>query len=450
MNKLLAKLQGRRAEITAEMRTLHVTAADEDRGFSEEEQASYDGLTVAIEANTAAITRETTIREAERQLIPLDAGDDGAQLVALTDPNQQQADEQKWGSFGEFLGAVHGAAVARHPSEWDSRLTAPQAAITGLGEAVNSEGAFLVGTDFARELMMKTHSSNAILGASGYSGPTRIPISTNANSTKIPAIDETSRADGSRFGGVQAFWEAEAAQITSSKPKFRQISLDLKKLTGLAYATEEMLQDSATLEAIISKGFRDEFNFKIQDALINGLGSGLPMGILAAPCLVSVAKETGQAPASIVKENIDKMWSRMHPSGVPGSVWFINQNCYPSLFAMTLDVGTGGMPVYLPPGGLSASPYGTLMGRPVVPIEQCQTLGTKGDILYCDWEEYVYADKGTIDAATSIHIRFDYAETAFRFLYRADGQPAWNAPLTPYKGGSGSTTSPFISLATRA
>ena len=66
------------------------------------------------------------------------------------------------------------------------------------------------------------------------------------------------------------------------------------------------------------------------------------------------------------------------------AVWFINQDIEPQLFTMGLTVGMGGMSVYMPPGGLSGNMYGTLFGRPVVPIEQCQTLGDKGDILLAD------------------------------------------------------------------
>jgi hypothetical protein len=51
---------------------------------------------------------------------------------------------------------------------------------------------------------------------------------------------------------------------------------------------------------------------------------------------------------------------------------------------MSMVIGTGGVPVYLPPGGLSHAPFGTLMGRPVMPLEFCETLGTEGDIVLAD------------------------------------------------------------------
>jgi HK97 family phage major capsid protein len=139
------------------------------------------------------------------------------------------------------------------------------------------------------------------------------------------------------------------------------------------------------------------------------------------------------------------MWARLWGKSWPKSIWFINQDLIPKLCQMELAVSTaGGSLTYMPPGGLSQSPYATLMGRPVIPIEQCQTLGTKGDILLTDFGEYLLIDKGGIESASSIHVRFQYDESAFRFVYRCDGQPKWNAALTPFKGSN--TQSPFVAL----
>ena len=115
---------------------------------------------------------------------------------------------------------------------------------------------------------------------------------------------------------------------------------------------------------------------------------------------------------------------------------------------MGLVVGTGGTPAYMPPGGLSASPYGTLFGRPVIAVEYCATLGTLGDIMLVDLNEYLMIDKGGMESASSIHVRFIYDETTFRFVYRVDGQPIWNSALTPFKGTN--TQSPYVVLAARA
>jgi len=347
----------------------------------------------------------------------------------------QDEGDKPWKSFGEFLTAVvradTGGAV-------DPRLKA-----TGLSETVPADGGFLVEQEFVDEILKRTYETGILA-----SRCRRIPVGANANGIKIPAVNETSRADGSRWGGVQAYWAAEAGSKTASTPQFRQMSLELKKLVGLCYATDEMLQDATALESIIKQAFSEEFGFKIDDAIVRGDGAGKPLGILNSPCLVTVSKESGQDADTIVTENIIKMWSRMYGRSRQNAVWLINQDIEPQLYTMSLAVGTGGIPVYMPANGLSGQPYGTLFARPVLPIEQCSTLGDKGDIILADFSQYLLIDKGAMQSATSIHVKFVYDETAFRFVYRIDGQPTWNSALTPYKGSN--TLSPFVTLAERA
>jgi len=105
----------------------------------------------------------------------------------------------------------------------------------------------------------------------------------------------------------------------------------------------------------------------------------------------------------------------------------------------------------MPAGGISGQPYGTLFGLPVLPIEQAATLGTQGDVILADLTNgYILAEKGGIKSDMSIHVQFIYDESVFRFVLRIDGQPVRATALTPYKGGSGSTQSHFITLDTRA
>jgi hypothetical protein len=47
----------------------------------------------------------------------------------------------------------------------------------------------------------------------------------------------------------------------------------------------------------------------------------------------------------------------------------------------------------------------------------------------------------------SMHVRFEFAEQAFRFIYEVDGQPWLAAAITPYKGSA--TLSTFVTLASR-
>ena len=83
----------------------------------------------------------------------------------------------------------------------------------------------------------------------------------------------------------------------------------------------------------------------------------------------------------------------------------------------------------------------------MIPVEYSNTLGTQGDIVLADYSQYGIVDKGGIQAASSMHVAFLTDEMVFRITYRVDGEPLWNAQLTPFKGSN--TLSPFVSLASR-
>jgi HK97 family phage major capsid protein len=115
---------------------------------------------------------------------------------------------------------------------------------------------------------------------------------------------------------------------------------------------------------------------------------------------------------------------------------------------MSIAVGTGGIPVYMPAGGASQSPYSTLFGRPVIPIEQCSKLGDKGDIILTDLSAYVGTEKGGMQIDSSIHVQFLYDEQVFRFRYRFNGAPYYSSTVASYKN-SNFTMSPFVTLEAR-
>lgn len=343
-------------------------------------------------------------------------------------------------SFGQQLTAIMRAGIPG--GQTDPKLHQVQGAATGLNETTPSDGGFLVQQDFSTMLLESIYETGFLASRCN-----RISISGNANSIKLPGVDETSRATGSRWGGIQGFWQDEASEKTKSKPKFRNVELSLKKLIGLCYATDELIEDAAVLETVITQGFSDEFGFLIDDAILNGTGAGMPLGILNSGCLVTQDKEAGQADKTIILENLVNMLSRMPMRNRRTAAWFINQEVEPQLYTLSLAVGTGGSSYYMHSGGASASPYSSLFGRPVIPIEQCAALGDLGDVIFADFGSYLLAEKGGIKADVSIHVQFIYDESVFRFVLRVDGCPSLASAITPYKGAS--DLSPFVVLQAR-
>lgn len=367
-------------------------------------------------------------------------GAQGARAAAGRITVHDNREDKPFANFGEFLQCVRNAAA--EPSARDPRLN-PRAAALGANEAVGSEGGFLVGKDVAGEIMQEAHDE-AVL----FPKCAEVPISSNANGVAINGVDETSRANGARWGGVQIYHASEAGSASASKPKFRQIELKLKKLLGFFYATDEIVTDAAALGAVAQKAFSEEFAFVLDDVVIRGNGAGQGLGMLNCGALVTQSKESGQAADTFVAANVSKMWQRMLPRARKRAVWYINSEVEPQLDQLNFGVSTaGGQLVYIGQGGLKDNPTPMLKGRPVVVIEQASAIGDVGDVILADVGYMKMATKGGMEQAESIHVQFLTGENTFRFTLRYDMQPSLAKPITPYKGTA--TQSPFVTLEAR-
>lgn len=310
----------------------------------------------------------------------------------------------------------------------DKRLNPYKA--TGLNEAVPSEGGFLLPNQISDGIYENMWSVGNVLSLF-------TPIPVEGNSLTLRAVDETSRATGSRMGGVTGYWMAEAETKTASKPKFRNIDLKLKKVAALVYATDELLDDARALESWLTRNVPNELRFMVEAAIINGLGAASPLGILQSNALIQATRTDAN---KINAADVGGMWARRY-LGPQDYVWFANASVMPQLYQMAV----GNQPVYVPPGGFSQSPYGMLFGRPVIETEYNPNLGTVGDLLLASPSQYATITKGGIQSATSIHVKFVEDETAFRFVFRVDGQPIWASSVTAFDGVN--TISPFVALA---
>ncbi len=349
-------------------------------------------------------------------------------------------------SFGEFASEVRRAGFIKAPTPrlMQTYNTPAYAAVIGMNEGISSEGGALIPPQFSQAIMSRVNAADSLLSRTNqYTIP--------ADTMTWPRNLESSRATGSRAGGVRTYWRGEGNAPSTSFPKFGKFTLNLHKLISLAGVTDELLRDAnaSVLEKYLFDTFTDEITFETNAAIVAGTGAGQPIGLKGAPCAVSVSKESGQVAATIVPANIVKMWSRLWAGCRANAVWLINQDTEPQLNLMSFGLGTAGVMMYLPPGGLSAAPYATLMGRPVLAVEQCETLGTAGDIILTDLQQYVTASNGGGPVMqSSMHLYFDTDQMAFRVTYRIDGAPWWASAITPYKGTA--TQSCIVTLATRA
>jgi HK97 family phage major capsid protein len=429
--ELRTKLQGY-ADSTDEIVNL---ADTENRDLTDDELATVESNRVEAEKLDKQIkARETHVKVnagAGRRVAAEPAAGAAARV-----PAQPRNDNGRGGfrSFGEFAVQVRAAGAGTTP---DNRLLA--AASTYGNEGTGADGGFAVPPTFRTDIWQKVMDEENLLSRCA-------PLTTGGNSITIPK-DETTPWDTS--GGVQAYWEAEAATVTQSKPALSMSNIRLNKLMALVPISDELLEDAPGLESWLRAKAPGKMAAKINTAIIGGTGVGQPLGILSAPCTISVAKETSQPADTIYFANINKMWSRMYAPSRRNAVWLINQDIEPQLDAMAFDpAASSKVPVYLPPGGVSGSPYASLKGRPVVPLEACSTIGDQGDIILADLNQYWALTKGQdIRTDVSMHLYFDQGLQAFRFTFRVNGQPAWGKSIAPQNGTL--TRSCFVTLDAR-
>lgn len=419
------RLTALRAEVTdlTDQRDAIVATADEAGvDLTEAQLAEVETLTGQIEAKGKQITARETIASARsgvgRRSAPEPTLDANGKRLVGTPSAQRLGARGGFKTFGEF-------AVAVRATPGDQRL---QGAATTYGnEGTGADGGFAVPPEFRREIWEKVMGEENLLTRTDQ-------LVTAGNSITIPK-DETTPWQSS--GGVLAYWESEAGAITQSKIALQDATIRLNKLTALVPMTDELMEDAPALDSYLRAKAPAKMVSKLNTAVIRGTGVGQPLGILNSGSVITVSKESGpQTADTVIYKNVVNMWSRLYGPCRRNAAWYINQDIEPQLLRMAFDEGaTDKYPVYLPANGAAGSPYATLMGRPVIPVEACSTLGDLGDIILADLSQYMTVSKGgNIKTDVSIHLFFDQSLTAYRFVFRVAGQPWWGSTITPQYG----------------
>lgn len=351
-------------------------------------------------------------------------------------------DQGGWGfgHAGEYFQAVRNASIGRGI---DDRLV-HNAATTYGSEGVGPDGGFAVPPDYRSSIQQLVGGEGSMLGMTDAQ-------QTSSNQLIVP-VDEAAPWHSS---GVRAYWMDEAGAATQTKPDLKPLTVRANKLGALVYLTDELLEDAPAMGAYVNSKAPLAMNWKINDAIINGDGVAKPLGLLNAPCKVTVTKEGSQSAATLLAMNILKMWARLLPDSQQRAVWLYNVDILPQLASLNFqfkdNTGAGiaaGAAAFMPPGGLSGNTYATLMGRPMIPTEACQTLGTEGDIILWDPMGYLSVTKRQgVRQDMSIHVEFEKDLTAFRFIFRVGGQPWLSGPVARANGSN--TLSTVVTLQTR-
>jgi HK97 family phage major capsid protein len=448
MSAKLRALQARKADQIKAAREFNdateAKAAAENRGWTAEETTQYESLLTAAAGTDAAIDRERVLSAQEAGMtaaLPAGAShvDIGAAARVHVAENTDSDPRRGFKSFGDYAKSVRAAALGqRQGIAMDQRLVPLAAApSTFSGEGSASDGGILIPSGFSKDIFTLSLMEDALLPLTD-----NMPI--DGNNMLIPKDETTPWGTN----GVRAYWQSEATAGTPTKPVLGGMDLRLKKLMALVPVSDEMVADTSALDAYLPTKVAASIRWKTNEAILFGAGNGTPVGALSGGAVVTQAKDSGQATLTLSATNLANMISRLPPGSFPRAVWLINNNVLPALFTITL----GNYPIYLPAGapvgGLQNSPYGSLLGRPIVISQHAKSFTSQGDVILVDLNYYQAITKAEgVQTATSMHLYFDADALAFRTTFRMDGQPKIAAPISPANGST--TLSPFVQLASR-
>jgi HK97 family phage major capsid protein len=333
-------------------------------------------------------------------------------------------------SLHDFARSVRMACTGKG---MDERLERIQKA-NGASEGINADGGFAVPVQYASNVYDDIMGQDSL-----FNRCFKVPMT--SNSVKLPALNYTTQGSF----GVTAYWTNEGGTITTSKPAYRQPQLTLNKLAALVPVTEELLEDGIAIEPIITKLAAEAITYQLNNAIIRGDGVGKPVGIIGHASTVAVAAESsGNGAGTLIAANVIKQ--RMRQINPSRAVWIANKDTEQQMLTMQ---DAAGRYLYFAPGSFAGKPDGRLLGMDVVPLINCSTVGTVGDIICADMQGYVIGYKTTgPQMAMSIHLYFNTDEVAYRWTFRVDGRPWRDATLAAAQGST--TYSQFVTVATRS
>jgi HK97 family phage major capsid protein len=437
------------------------TAKEENRDLSAEECRRMDGLLEKIDElkgriddgyadRVQALTAE--LARPQGRVTPVEPIENRGRITADANPLSRAfgaPGRAKWtdvfGKAGGDNGFVSFADFASAVAYNDTARLMPRNAAGGMTEGTGADGGFAVPVQYAREIMDAALEMEVVR-------PRARVFPMTSSSLVLPAWDASNHSTG--IAGFVGTWMAEAGTATVQKGKLRNLEFNAKKLGIWTAVTRELAQDGGpAFGSFLSEALAKAIANYFDRAFVRGTGAGQPLGLIAAPSTVSVAKEGSQVAATIVAENVHKMLARLAPSSFGNSVWIAHPSTLPQLLQLTIKVqnvaGSENVGGY-GSQALTQAANGTfsILTRPVIFSEHASALGTVGDLILVDLSQYGVAMRQDLRIEKDLGSYWTSDEIGFRAVARLDGMPLWSSAVTPVNGSD--TLSWCVTLATRS
>lgn len=328
------------------------------------------------------------------------------------------------GIFGDASRLDHGGFKGGMGEYFSTLITNPHdKRLTNLRNQAMQEGSFseggaLVPDQFSAQLMQLIVERSALL-------PRCDIYPMERETLKIPGVDDSDHSTDR--AGLVATWKAELASLDLDAIRTRQIELHARKLTLLIKCSSEFMADATNADRFVRTTMAAEAAWQLDNALINGTGASMGLGLLEAPCLKVVDKETGQTAGTLIWENICRMYEALNPTGEDDALWLISPSLKSEAMNLTVAIGTAGQGFF--PSLSVATGKMTLLNKPVVWTEHLKRAGQQGDVVLVNPGGIIVGLRQSAQIDVSPHVYFTQDAVAFRLTLRCDFQPKMSSAL---------------------
>lgn len=427
---MLKKLRERRAQLAAQMGAIITKAEEENRDLTAEEQAEFDGLKTESDGLATRIARLEEHENLQAVLAqPLPARSANQRIERAGGPEASREFE----SFGEFMHAVR-----FRPSDQRLNFVEGVGAAAGEGELSaemrmddGPSGGFMIPPQY-RQTIMSVPPQAALVRPRANVIPAGDPPDA---AITIPALDQSGSAPSNMFGGMQFQWIEEGGDKPETSASLRNITLTPHEIAGFVTITDKLLRNwvasSAFIEQLMRAGVTaaEDYNF------LRGDGVAKPLGVLNAGATYFVNRANAN---QINYTDLVNMTARLLMRGSQSPVWSMPQSALTQIATLQDPMGR-----YIWQANAIDGMAGQLLGYPLRWNNRAPALGSKGDVLLADFDDYLVKDGSGPFVAASEHVKFTQNKTVIKIFWNVDGAPWLTAPIEEENGYE---VSPFVGL----
>jgi HK97 family phage major capsid protein len=320
---------------------------------------------------------------------------------------------------------------------------------TALAEGSGQAGGYAVPPQFSTNLLMLAIEESIF-------GPRASKFPMTSLTAQLPSLDVTTVQGAGNtpiLGGINAVWSSEAATRKESEPALRMTDLKAHECSFYAVASNTLLADQAVgLDTLLTMLFQWAIAWYTDYAFFNGNGVGKPLGVLQCPALIKVTRAGGAGTSTVAYSDVATMLSKLYCPFWRGAgvAWVMHQSLLPKLLQIT---DPAGRVVFIPldkglqeplPQSSGVWSVGWMFGIPVLVSEKVPALGGVGDLGLYSFPHYILGQRMELQIDVSPHVNFLTNQLVWRVLWRGDGQPWLNNPITLADGSF--TCGPFVAL----